>query len=154
MVVDREGKSLSDGDGRLAPIAESQLYSSRDMKAKILVFGFDAEEQRRIDEGLEAIGVPAAVKLGPGQAKVRLRSILEEGGEGGPEASGGLSVPQPLVLFHNLSDGGVQTLMRFFRQASSRRPIFAVVTPTSIEWTLAELAGHLQAERAALERRG
>ncbi len=123
------------------------------MKAKILVFGFDAEEQRRIDEGLAAIGVPPAVKLRPSQAAVTLRSILEQGKDG-PEGSGGLAVPQPLVLFHNVSDGGVQALMRFFRQASGRRPIFAVVTPTSSEWTLAQLVGHLQAERAALEQRG
>ena len=123
------------------------------MKAKILVFGFDAGEQRRIDEGLAVIGVPAAVKLRPSQAAASLRSILEEGRDG-PEGSGELAVLQPLVLFHNVSDGGVQALMRFFRQASGRRPIFAVVTPTSIEWTLAQLAGHLQAERAALERKG
>ena len=124
-----------------------------DGKARILVFGFTGEEQRRIDEGLAVIGVPAAVKLRPSQAAVTLRRILEEGREG-PEVPGGLSVPQPLVLFHKVSDGGVQALMRFFRQASGRRPIFAVVTPTSIEWTLAQLAGHLQAERAALERKG
>ncbi len=119
------------------------------MKAKILIFGFTAAEQRRIDEGLAAIGVPAAVKLRPSQAAMRLRSILEEGRDG-PEDSGELAAPQPLVLFHNVSDGGVQALMPFFRQASGRRPIFAVVTPTSSEWTLAQLVGHLQAERAAL----
>ena len=121
------------------------------MKAKILIFGFAAEEQRRIDEGLAAIGVPAAVRLRPSQAAVSLRSILEEGRDGSDDR-GELAAPQPLVLFHNVSDSGVQALMRFFRQASGRRPIFAVVTPTSIEWTLAELAGHLQAERAALEK--
>jgi len=49
-------------------------------------------------------------------------------------------------------DAGVQTLMRFFRGASGRRPIFAVVTPTSIDWTLADLLAHLLEERAVLER--
>jgi hypothetical protein len=81
------------------------------MKAKILVFGFTAEEQRRLDDGLAAIGVPPVVRLRPSQARVSLRGIL-------------------------------------------RRPIFAVVTPTSSEWSLAELLEHLVAERAALEGRG
>jgi len=121
-----------------------------DGKARILVFGFTGEEQRRIDEGLAGLGVPAAVRLRPGQASVTLRDILE-GGQDGPGEAGQLTAPEPLVLFHNVSDGGVQFLMRFFREASGRRPIFAVVTPASIEWTLAELLGHLQAERAALE---
>lgn len=56
------------------------------------------------------------------------------------------------MLFQNISDAGVQTLMRFFRGASGRRPIFAVVTPTSIDWTLADLLAHLLEERAVLER--
>ena len=127
-----------------------------DGKAKILVLGFAGEEQRRIDEGLAALGVPAAVMLRPGQASTTLRSILEGGGSDrdGRDEPASLAGSQPMVLFHNVSDGGVQALMRFFRQASGRRPIFAVVTPTSIEWTLAELVAHLQVERAALERRG
>jgi Domain of unknown function (DUF3783) len=122
-------------------------------KARILVFGFAAEEQLRIDEGLAAIGLPAPLRLGPGQASQTLRSILEDGRSASEDRSG-FAPPEPTVLFHNVSDGGVQALMRFFRQASRRRPIFAVVTPTSIEWTLAELLGHLHAERAALEGRG
>jgi hypothetical protein len=43
------------------------------------------------------------------------------------------------------------TLMRAFRTWEVGRPLFAVVTPTSIRWTLATLATHLVEERAALE---
>lgn len=42
--------------------------------------------------------------------------------------------------------------MRLFRGAGAGRPVFAVVTPTAIEWTLAELLAHLVAERASLEK--
>jgi hypothetical protein len=36
-------------------------------KARILVYGFSAEEQRRIDEGLASLGVPPALKARPEQ---------------------------------------------------------------------------------------
>lgn len=117
-------------------------------KARILVFGFSAEEEARIDAGLAALGVPAPLKLQPGHGGRTLRDILADGRQG----AGGLESGEPLVLFHNVSDAGVQALMRFFRGAGAGRPIFAVVTPTSIEWTLAELLAHLAAERAALEK--
>jgi hypothetical protein len=46
----------------------------------------------------------------------------------------------------------VQALMRFFRETGDGRPIFAVVTPTSSDWTLGQLLAHLVEERAALEK--
>jgi hypothetical protein len=122
-------------------------------KAKILVFGFSAQEERRVDEGLAALGVPATVKLRPSQGGATLRSILAGAAQGTRrQGAEELSAGQPLVLFHHISDAGVQELMRFIRGASERRPIFAVVTSTSIDWTLADLLAHLLEERAALER--
>jgi hypothetical protein len=121
-------------------------------KARILAFGFSPAEEARIDEGLAALGVPAPLKLQPGHGGLTLRSILEGAGEA-PVASDGLTSSERLVLFHNVSDAGVQGLMRFFRQTSGGRPIFAVVTPTSIDWTLGFLLEHLREERAALDAR-
>jgi Domain of unknown function (DUF3783) len=125
-------------------------------KAKVLVYGFSGEEQRRIDDGLASLGVPPALKARPGQGGEALRQILaEEGpqaGDPGTEtAAGGSDARERLVLFHNVSDAGVQALMRFFRGAVAGRPIFAVTTPTSIDWTLGQLLAHLVEERAALE---
>ena len=124
-------------------------------KARILVYGFSAEEQRRIDEGLASLGVPPALKARPEQGGVALRRILA--GESpaaaqAPPAEGGRR--DPLVLFHNISDSGVRALLGFFREAASGRPIFAVSTPTSLDWTLEELAAHLERERAMLEEGG
>jgi hypothetical protein len=123
-------------------------------KARILVYGFSAEVERRIDEGLASLGVPPALKVRPGQLGLALRRILAE--EEGPaaakaEASEG-GGREPLVLFHNISDSGVRALLGFFREAAPGRPLFAVSTPTSLDWTLEELAAHLEQERAALEK--
>jgi len=126
-------------------------------KAKILVYGFSVEEQRRIDDGLAAFGAPPALKVRPGQGGVVLRRILAGKGPAGagpetPPAAGEPAAQERLVLFHNLSDSGVQALLRFFREAVGSRPIFAVTTPTSIDWTLGRLLAHLMEERAALEK--
>ena len=121
-------------------------------KAKILVYGFSAEEERRIDDGLASLGVPPAQKLRPGQGGVILRRILAGEGPAGASPAGQPAAQERLVLFHNLSDPGVQALMRLFREALRSRPIFAVVTPTSIDWALGRLAAHLVEERAALEK--
>lgn len=123
-------------------------------KARILVYGFSAEDQRRIDEGLASLGVPPALQAGPGQSGLALRQILA--GET-PPAPGGGAAPAvsgrraPLVLFHNISDSGVRALLDFFRGAVSVRALFAVSTPTSLDWTLEKLVAHLEQERAALE---
>ena len=124
-------------------------------KARILVYGFSAEEQRRIDEGLASLGAPPALKARAEQGGVALRRILA--GESpaaaqAPPAEGGRR--DPLVLFHNISDSGVRALLGFFREAASGRPIFAVSTPTSLDWTLGELVAHLERERAMLEEGG
>jgi hypothetical protein len=126
-------------------------------KAKILVCGFSGEEQRRIDEGLASLGVPPALKARPDQGRAALRQIL--GGENpaaadpaAPPEAGEPAAQERLVLFHNISDSGVRALMRFFRQAVAGRPIFAVTTATSIDWTLEKLLAHLVEERAALEQ--
>jgi hypothetical protein len=132
-------------------------------KARILLYGLSPEERRRVAEGLAAIGIPPALRAGPAQLGTSVRGILggEEAAAGeallsdrAAEAGDAGEVPRErLVLFHNLSDAGVQRLMGFFRQALAGRPIFAVTTPTSLQWSLGGLLAHLLEERAALERR-
>ncbi len=131
-------------------------------KARILVYGFSPEEQRRVADGLASIGIPPALQAGPGQLGAPVRRILAgEAGprtvppvEGPPAAGRRDDAQERLVLFHHLSDAGVQRLMGFFREALAGRPLFAVTTPTSMDWSLGELLAHLLEERAALEQGG
>jgi hypothetical protein len=116
-------------------------------KAKVLVFGFTPEEEQRVDSRLAEMGAPPAAKMRPGHGEVLLERIIEEGAQG----QGSFDSPERLVLFHNISDGGVLALMRALRGLELGRPLFAVVTATSIRWTLAALVAHLVRERAALE---
>jgi hypothetical protein len=87
--------------------------------------------------------------LRPSQGHVRLSEIILHDTDGTQEAR----CSERLVLFHNLSEAGIGTLVRFVRGLGVGRPIFAVVTETSFRWTLAELLEHLAEEKRALETR-
>jgi hypothetical protein len=116
----------------------------------ILLYGFTAEEVGRITGALGGVGVPAPGVLRPSQGHVRLSEIILHDTDGTEE----VRCSERLVLFHNLSEAGIGTLVRFIRGLGVGRPIFAVVTETSFRWTLAELLEHLVEEKRALEARG
>ena len=59
----------------------------------------------------------------------------------------------PIVLFHEISDKGVFSLMSLIKDLAVPRPIFAVITEQSITWTFSVLLRHLLSEKEAMERR-
>jgi hypothetical protein len=116
-------------------------------KAKILIFGFSAEEQSRIDQHLAAVGIPAPTRLEKRHGKVVIGDILRKSAIGEEE----FDCDERLVLFFNLSDGGVRSLIQVFKSIEIPKPIFAVVTETSTTWTLEHLMAHLIEEKRAHE---
>ena len=118
-------------------------------KARILIYGFSEEEAARIDDALASVGVPEPTRLRPNQGHVVLSEIIEHDREG----SQGFSSSEALVLFFNVSESGIRTLIPHIRNLEVRRPIFAMVTETSYRWTLAHLLEHLVEERKAVEDR-
>jgi hypothetical protein len=118
-------------------------------KAKILIYGFSAEEGERIDDALAGVRVPSTTKLRPTQGHVELAEIIAHDRDG----SEAFSCSQPLVLFYNVSEAGIRTLIPYIRNLNVPRPIFAMVTETSYRWTLARLLEHLIEEKRVVERR-
>jgi hypothetical protein len=116
-------------------------------RARILVFGFSSEEQSRIDEHLAALGIPAPTRLERRHGKVVIGEILRKGAIGEKE----FDCDERLVLFSNLSDAGVRSLIQEFKSIETLKPIFAVVTESSINWTLEHLMSHLIEEKRAHE---
>jgi hypothetical protein len=116
-------------------------------KARILVFGFTDAEQALIDKRLSGIGVPLPVRLEKRHGSVVIGDILRGEGIG----TGEFDCRERLVLFFNLSEAGVRSMMRVFKSLEVPRPIFAVVTETSITWTLRQLMEHLIEEKRAHE---
>jgi hypothetical protein len=116
-------------------------------KARILTFGYTDSEQKCIEERLAEIGVPPPTRLEKRHGSVVIGDILLQGAIGNEE----LDCQERLVLFYNLSDGGVRSLMQVFKSLEIPKPIFAIVTQTSITWTLQKLMDHLIEEKRAHE---
>ena len=112
-------------------------------KARLLAFGFSVSEYRRIDRRLAEIGVPAPTRLNKEHGGVVIGDILRDGKTGAEV----LECDEHLVLFYNVSNAGVGSLMQVFKSLEIPKPIFAVVTETSITWTLAQLMDHLIEEK-------
>jgi hypothetical protein len=116
-------------------------------KARVLTFGFTDSERERIDERLAEIGVPPPARLEKRHGSVVIGDILRQGAIGSEE----FDCRERLVLFYNLSDAGVRSLMQVFKSLEVPKPIFAIVTQTSITWTLRQLMEHLIEEKRAHE---
>jgi hypothetical protein len=116
-------------------------------KARVLTFGFTEAERQRIDERLAAIGVPPPTLLGKRHGSVVIGDIIRQDAVGTEE----FDCQERLVLFYNLSEAGVRSLMQVFKSLDVPKPIFAIVTETSITWTLEQLMEHLIEEKRAHE---
>ena len=112
-------------------------------KARILTFGFSDSEHKRIDARLTEIGVPVPTRLCNEHGSVVIGDILQDG----RTAMDTFASDERLVLFYKVSDAGVGSLMQVFKSLEIPNPIFAVVTETSITWTLAQLMEHLIEEK-------
>ena len=118
------------------------------MGARVYVFGFSEGEKELIDRSLEGLGAPPTVRILGNQSDVVLGDIVSQGRQG----TGSLDESQRVVLFHELSNQGVYTIMNTIKSLDVAKPIFAVITEQSIQWTFAELLDHLVREREAFER--
>ena len=116
-------------------------------KSRILVFGFTDAEQACIDKRLSEIGVPSPLRLDKRHGSVVIGDILRRGAIGTEE----FDCQERLVLFSSLSEAGVRSMMQVFKALEIPKPIFAVVTETSVTWTLRQLMEHLIEEKRAHE---
>ena len=119
-------------------------------KARLLTFGFSGSEYECIDARLEEIEVPAPTRLQREHGGIVIGDILRDG-RTGTEL---LECEERLVLFYNVSNAGVSTLMQVFKSLEIPKPIFAVVTETSITWKLTQLMDHLIEEKRFHEGSG
>ena len=118
------------------------------MSARVYAFGFTAEEEKRINTRFSEMGIPEIVRIDKRQGSVKLRDIIEKGTSG----EGEMELDEHIVLFNEVSERGVYALMQEIKSLDVPKPIFAVVTENSIEWTFEDLASHLLQEKRAFEK--
>ncbi|OPJ63031.1 DUF3783 domain-containing protein [Clostridium oryzae] len=111
----------------------------------MLIFGMDTEEKTIISNVTEPKRGDRIVEISDTMINMTIGDII-----------GGLkfdivskeAVPQEkIILFNNYSDDELESSLKAIREQLQSKPIFAVVTETSINWTFKELLKHLIEER-------
>lgn len=138
-------------DGTFAKVHRSDklLYGP----PKLLLCGFSNQAQHHFGTILPMVGLQAipVIWAHGDHARETLRALLEL-----PDGTGA-GMPSTLpraVIVSGITENQLHGLMTCCRQSGMGPAMWATLTPTSENWTLGRLLGELQAERAALARRG
>ena len=110
----------------------------------ILIYGFNEAEKETLHKIKEEEALPEYRTITDTMTLMTLRSIID-----GIKLEL-VSKPLPeekVIIFNNLSDNELDNAIKSIRSNLQTKPILAVVTPTSIDWTFADLLEHLIEER-------
>lgn len=110
----------------------------------MLLYGFDSDEKNILSTIVEKNGLPSLRVMEKGMSQMKVRDIIEGFNfevleKEMPEAK--------VILFNNFTDDELEKAIKAIRYELAEQPILAVITPTSIEWTLEALINHLIEER-------
>jgi hypothetical protein len=120
-----------------------------DASPKILLWNYSYEEMLQMDHLFQEVGAPEAKAIEKEQGELPVHEILFTDAKADEE----FSCDEKIVLFFNVPAPMIHTLMRETKNLDMPRPIFAVVTPQSIEWKFSELVEHLVKERDFIQKR-
>ncbi|MEE4355104.1 MAG: DUF3783 domain-containing protein [Desulfococcaceae bacterium] len=139
---------MKDRDFEEISQADTPLYGPR----KLLVCGFPAEVQTKFIQLLEMLemGDLPIVWSAAEDAERKVGELAELPDKSGMGRSSDL--PRAIIVC-GITEKELHRLMEGCRMSGMKRPLWAVLTPTSENWTLKEVLKHLQAEREALEKR-
>jgi len=116
----------------------------------LLIYGFNENEKEVLQQINDKEGLEKVIEITDTMTSMTLRTLIE-----GPHVEGEAK-PLPkekVVLFNNFSDDELENSIRAIRASLGGQPIFAIVTPTSKEWTFAYLIEHLIEEREYFRKR-
>ena len=128
--------------------SDALLYGPR----KLLICGFAAQVQPKFLQLLEMIGLRELplVWVSRTQAGEKVGTLAHL-----PDKSGwGISSDLPrAIIVCGVKECELHRLMDGCRKSGMKRPLWAVLTPTSEQWTINDLLSELAAEREVLEKR-
>lgn len=109
----------------------------------ILIFGFNEEEQKELNQIITAKGLPVFKVIHANMAEMKIKNIIE-----GMKISTKNTIKEneKVILFNNLEDDELEKSITIFRE-KFKNVIFAVTTPTSAEWTFKKLLSNLIEEK-------
>lgn len=115
-------------------------------RACMLMYHFTSQEMKQIQNVARMTGITDCILLSPCHGENIIRNILN--GEIAQEEAECLK--EKALILNNISTARMNAFIEGLKKCRIKRPLIAVVTETSINWTLNELLQHLVNERAAV----
>lgn len=110
----------------------------------MLIYGLNDEDKEALSSIVRNEKLPEYRIIKPEMADMKLRDILD----GLKFEIFGAALPEEkIILFNNFTDEELHKTITIIRNTVAIRPILAVITPTSIEWSFRYLLEHLIEER-------
>jgi hypothetical protein len=128
--------------------SDKLLYGPR----KLLLCGFGAEAQKKFNSVLGLTGltdVPRVWVTTPQGGATLAELLALEDGSGAQAAS---ELPRAVIVA-GITEAQLIGLMTVCKKSGMQSALWAVLTPVSEQWTLAQLLAELARERAALQKR-
>ena len=114
-----------------------------DVSPRVLLWNYSMEELLGIDHFFQEIDGPPVSVIEKEQGYLPVHEILFTQKRAAEE----FICDEKIMLFFNVSAETIQTVMHESKTRDLPRPIYAVVTEQSINWTFSDLAEHLVKER-------
>lgn len=117
----------------------------------ILIFGFDEEEKQIMHDLVEKNHIPNYKVIEEPMGKMKIKDILE----GLKLDVYNCNLPkEKVILFNNLNDEELDRSIKTLRSNLNSKPVLAVITETSVNWTFEDLLEHLVEEREWFKKHG
>lgn len=124
----------------------------------LLIYGFNSEEENTLKKIISENKLPSYKVVTKAMMNVKIGIILSMPSKSNDSSNTSNkeseeSSAEKIVLFNKCSEEEVKNAMKAIKESFSVKPIFAVVTPTSIQWKFKYLLEHLLQEKVWYENR-
>lgn len=114
----------------------------------IMLYQFNDQEIKQIKNVARMIGIKECIELQSKHGGCTLREILDDQMNETEEAS----VKEKTIILNHIAPARMSMFIDTLKKYRMRRPIIAVITEQSIEWTLSHLLINLVNERVAISK--
>ena len=118
-------------------------------KTCLLIYGYDALALNSIKKYAADMGLDDIIEVKKDQTSNTLRQLIEGTGNLSTKAEAPAS---PAIVLNAVSNAELNGFVHNFKTLGLPRCLFAMVTPTSINWQFKELIKDLLEERAMFEK--
>ncbi|QUI22658.1 DUF3783 domain-containing protein [Vallitalea pronyensis] len=115
----------------------------------LMIYGYDTTEIKQITAFANGMGIEDCVLVTDTMLGNKIEDILNNQLIPTPYKTG---VKPKSIILNALSNGEVHTFISDFKKLELKKPLFAVVTPTSKKWQFGELLKELVREKMSMSK--